>query len=414
MMGKLNNDFKIFMDARLMFYAGVGRYQRELLINIFKNKEDIGLNKNYAGINKKNHKKGSKINRNETKNLKFFILGDKNKINDFIISNDLPFENFIVINNKAKKYSFLEQVSLSYVFLKYRKKVNLFFFPHFNISIFYIPKNSVVTVHDLTYFHYSKYFGIFKAFAAKLLLQRVLKKTKKIITVSNFVKQDIINMFGYIKSVDLKNKIKVIYEGHNSIFNQKSISDDKEVFHRKDNFSIRPYILYLGNRKKHKNILGLIKTYKIVKKDDNFKDLELILIGSKFKKVDFIDKFIKKEKISGVIQLSNLKDEEIRSYYSNALAFTFFSISEGFGLAPLEAAASGAPLILANAGALPEVFKNAAIFVDPLNELEMANAIKKVISDEKFRNELKKSSFELAKRYSSEKMAFETLNYFKI
>ncbi len=459
-----NKPYKIFIDARLMFYAGIGRYQREFILNVLKN-----------NINNEKYK----INAKNEINLKFYLLGDKNKINQFIDANDLPDDKFIVINNTSKKYSFKEQFSLFFVLLYYRKKIDLFFFPHYNISIFYIPKNSIVTVHDLTFYRFSSYTWKFKTAVGKFVLKRVLKKTKKVIAVSNYVKNDIINMFGNIGGLDLQNKIKVIYSGYSLFFS--SLADKnityaiKEIngtegteykyksYKKKFNFDNKlpdrlkqniscPYILYLGNRKKHKNILNLIKAFKLIKdisqniknnknnqlniknkvnnyndnKDSykntsigntyescgNFQNLKFVLIGSRFKKYDFIDEFIKKENIGDIIQLSNISDEEAKIYYENAKAFTFISISEGFGFAPLEAAVCGAPLILANAGALPEVFKDAALFVDPFNIEGIADSIKKVLTDENLRNDLKKKSLALANKYSYKKMASEMLDYF--
>ncbi|MHB1664685.1 MAG: glycosyltransferase family 4 protein [bacterium] len=467
-----NKPYKIFIDARLMFYAGIGRYQREFILNVLKNTAN---NEKY------------KINAKNEINLKFYLLGDKNKINQFIYLNDLPNDQFIVINNTSKKYSFKEQFSIFFILLRYRKEIDLFFFPHYNISIFYIPKNSIVTVHDLTFYRFSNYTWKFKTAVGKFVLKRVLKKTKKAIAVSDYVKNDIINMFGNIGGLNLQNKIKVIYSGYSLFFSShadknityaikeingtestKDTKDTKDAeykdksYIKKFNFDNKipnrlkqniscPYILYLGNRKKHKNILNLIKAFKLIKDSSqntnnnqldiknkadnhhnnnnndsrkntsigssytsygNFQDLKLVLIGSRFEKFDFIDEFIKKENIGDIIQLSNISDGEAKIYYENAKAFTFISISEGFGFAPLEAAVCGAPLILANAGALPEIFKDAALFVDPYNIEDIADSIKKVLTDENLRNDLNRKSLALANKYSYKKMASEMLDYF--
>ena len=375
-------EFKIFMDCRLLFYAGVGRYQREILLNIFKEK-DI--------------------------NVKFFILCEGERIKEFILSNGLPLENFYIINSNAKKYSFTEQFQLFHIFFSYRKKVDVFFSPHYNLPILYIPKNLVVTIHDLTYHHFPKYFGMLKTAAAKMVLKRTLKKAKKIITVSNFVKKDIIDMFGDISS-DLINKIEVIYNGLSPNFCNMPNEDAKRAFKIKKH--VDNYILYCGNRKRHKNIERLIKAFKIVKNE--FKNLKFIIIGSKFKENDYLDEFIRKEQgDADIIQLQNISDEEIKLYYACASAFTLFSLSEGFGFAPLEASACGVPLILSRVGALPEIFGSAALFVDPYNINEMATQIRNVLVDESLRSNLKKRSLEISKKYLSMEMANKTFKCLK-
>lgn len=389
----------VFIDARLMFYAGIGRYLRELIYNICDIDKDVS----------------------------FYLLGDKKKLTEFIESDKsgiLSPERFTLLNSGAKKYSFGEQLVLHYFFIKYSKKADIVFCPHFNVPLFYLPKNSVVTVHDLTFFKFPSYFGRFKTHVAKILLKRVLKRAGKIITISNFVKNDIISMFagsngdtgtdgriiensGNFSRI-LKNKIEVIYLGLGAGFVS---AKDNEIEKFKAQKNLDSYILYCGNIKKHKNIIGLIKAYEMVKKD--LHNLKLVIIGSRFKKYDFADKYIDDNRIAGIVELKNVSDGELRLYYGGADAFVFFSLSEGFGFAPLEAASCGAPLILSSATSLPEVFEGAAVFANPYSTSDMAEAIKKVITDDALREELRDKSLGLAGKYSYRDTAVKTLKVFR-
>ncbi|MHB1661803.1 MAG: glycosyltransferase family 4 protein [bacterium] len=375
----------VFIDARLMFYAGVGRYLRELVYNICEIDRDIS----------------------------FYLLGDKKKLAEFIESDKsgvLSMERFTLLDSRAKKYSFGEQFTLHYFFMKYSKKVDLFFCPHFNVPLFYLPKNSVVTVHDLTFFKFPSYFGNVKTFIAKILLKRTLKKAKKIIAVSNFVKEDIITMFGTDDNFTkiLEDKITVIYQGLGKNF--APVAED-ETLRFKTEKNLGRYILYCGNRKKHKNITGLLKAFDAAKKD--LPGIKLAIIGSKFKDYDFVDKYIEENNIRDIVQLKDVSDYELRLYYGSAEAFVFFSLSEGFGFAPLEAASCGAPLILSSAAALPEVFAGAAVFVDPYDIADMAGAIRRVVSNKSLREELKGKSLGLAGKYSYTDTAAKTIEVFK-
>ena len=374
----------VFIDARLIFYAGVGRYLRELIYNICEIDKDIS----------------------------FYLLGDKKKLAEFIESDKsdvLSMERFTLLDSRAKKYSFGEQFVLQYLFIKYSKRVDLFFCPHFNVPLFYLPKNSVVTVHDLTFFKFSSYFGNIKTFIAKILLKRTLKNAQKIITDSNFVKKDIIAMFGINENLVkiLEDKIEVVYPGLGKSF--APVTED-EVLRFKTEKKLGQYILYCGNRKKHKNIVNMIKAFDVAKKD--LPDIKLVIIGLRFKEHDFADKYIEENNIRDIVQLKNVPDDELRLYYGAAEAFAFFSLSEGFGFAPLEAASCGTPLILSSAAALPEVFAGAAIFTDPCDIMDMADAIKRVVSDKTLKKELKVKSLELAGKYSYTDTAVKTIKVF--
>ena len=356
---------KIFFDARLIHYAGLGRYERELIAALLKLNPDIT----------------------------FYITGEKNKITSYIADFGLNSENFRIIDLKIKKYTFKEQFMFIKIIRKMEKRVDIFLFPHFNIPFLYIPKKSAVIVHDLTFFHFPQYFGRIKAILAKFVLKNVLKKTKKIITVSNFVKNDILNMFGSksnkhskLYKKRLQDKVTVIYSGYSAKFKPAPVSKIEE-FKIKNN--LNQFLLYCGNRKKHKNLINLLKAFQEVKKTS--KDLKFVLIGKRFEKPDkpdFIDDFINKNGIKDVISLEYASDSDLNLYYSASSAFVFISLSEGFGLAPLEALASGAKLILADNSVLPEIFKNTAIYVNPYDIKDIAAAIGKtlIINDEKYKN----------------------------
>jgi glycosyltransferase involved in cell wall biosynthesis len=180
------------------------------------------------------------------------------------------------------------------------------------------------------------------------------------------------------------------------------------------------FLLYCGNRKRHKNIINLIKAFQEVKKE--FADLKLVLIGKRFEKPnkpDFIDDFINKNCVKDVISIEYASDDDLNLYYSASSAFVFISLSEGFGFAPLEALASGARLILADNSALPEIFKNAAVYVNPYDVDNIAEVIKKTLvnndikegldKDEKYKSARK----EILNSYSNDlwaKNILEVLN----
>jgi len=148
----------------------------------------------------------------------------------------------------------------------------------------------------------------------------------------------------------------------------------------------KPYILYVGNEYPHKNLKRLKLAFKKIIEDGL--DYELVLI------TEFVS------------------EKELDKLYKNAALYVFPSLSEGFGLPPLEAMARGVPVVSSNAACLPEILGDAALYFDPLDIDDMARQIKKALLDKNLRKKLIKKGFEQIKKYSWKKMAEETLRLY--
>ncbi len=291
----------------------------------------------------------------------------------------------------------------------YRYKIDLMHFTHFNAPIFYF-KPYVVTIHDLilqrfstaknTLFGRLKYFG--KNIGYKIVIRLVLARAKKIIAVSQFVKDDIIKSFGVAEE-----KISVVYEGApDKIFNFQF-----SIFNLKKYGIQKPYLLYVGNAYPHKNLARLVSAFKILR-DDNRPDLQLVLVGGEdyfyqqFKKANCDEKGVCFG--GGVVFAGFVPDEELGVLYQNAGVYVFPSLCEGFGLPPLEAMAYGAPVVSSSATCLPEILGPAAYYFDAANAADMAAKINEVLTDENLRQKLIAQGFAQIKRYSWRRMAEET------
>jgi glycosyltransferase involved in cell wall biosynthesis len=114
-----------------------------------------------------------------------------------------------------------------------------------------------------------------------------------------------------------------------------------------------------------------------------------------------------------VLQLGELPQERLPVFMNAAEVFIYASVNEGFGLTPLEAMACGAPVIVSNTSALPEVAGDAALLVDPGNEQEIASAMQRVLDDSALREELRRRSIARARQFSWEKTMQETLDLYR-
>ena len=214
------------------------------------------------------------------------------------------------------------------------KKVDLFFYPQINLPI-YIPENTIVTIHDLIPFTEWWNRDEFKRKIYKILMKKAVLKSKKIISISKATKNDLIH---YYEKFNIENKIEVIYE----------FIDDKFVnFQKPRGFLIKEdYFLFVGNRKKNKNLKNLILAFDKIKDKVNFK---LVIAGRRDSGVnkDEIDELIENLNLRNfIIEFLNPTDEDLINLYTYAQLFVFPSFYEGFGLPPLKPLAVGAQRLL--------------------------------------------------------------------
>jgi glycosyltransferase involved in cell wall biosynthesis len=330
------------------------------------------------------------------------------------------FDEYLPQNPRFKKvladypwYGFAEQFFLP--FKIYAQKVDLMHFPHFNVPIFYFKKY-VVTIHDLILRHFATrrasrlgmFVYWFKNLGYRIVIWLALKRAKKIITVSEYIKNDIIKSF----KVKAK-KISVTYEGAS----EKNLSYPG-LEHQLKEFGInKSYLIYVGNAYPHKNLERLVKVFEILVND--FKnDLQLVLVGEE----DYFYQRLEEEMRTSILRRIEVfdrvvftdfvTDEELELLYQDAALYVFPSLCEGFGLPPLEAMSHGLPVVCSSATSLPEILGEAAIYFDPQDPNDMAEKINLVLSDSILRKNLIAEGFEQIKKYSWKEMGRKTLEIY--
>lgn len=368
---------KIGIDARFFgpYGKGLGRYTQKLIEN---------------------------LERIDNKNQYVIFLRKENW--DSYTPNNKNFKKEIA---DYRWYSLSEQFNMPKVLKK--AKLDLVHFPHFNVPLFY-RRNFVVTIHDLiltsfptqraTTLHPLLY--KIKHNVYKIIIKSAVKRAKKIITVSNFSKNELIKQF----KIDPK-KIVVTYEATEYVckeVEQKNLEDIKK-------FGIsKPYLLYVGNAYPHKNLERLLQVFKKLKKD--YQDIELVLVGKKDYFFERLQRKKEKMGLNGVIFTGYVEDEDLPNLYKNASLYVFPSLCEGFGLPPLEAMTCGVPVCSSNKSCLPEVLGNAAYYFNPYSVDKTVNVIKYVLENKELQESLIQKGFERIKKFSWERMARETLEIY--
>ncbi|MEO0202260.1 MAG: glycosyltransferase family 1 protein [candidate division WOR-3 bacterium] len=330
-------------------------------------------------------------------NIEVFAAGDLKILKNSIFKNHISYNSPI--------YSVFEQIEGSFITKKFENFFDVFHFPFYNVP-FILPENSIVTVHDLTQFKFPQFFGNFKVKLAKIVLKRALEKSKIIITNSEFTTKDILKNYKY-----LENKIRTIYLGVSSEF--KPLPKE-EITSFKIEKNLGNYILYVGNRKPHKNLGRLIEAFLEIKK--SFKDIKLVILGEKYVREgkDIVSKLKRKFNLNDeIIEITKVSTEELVKYYNASLVVVHPSLHEGFGFTPLEAMACGVPAVVSNVSSLPEICGDSAFYFDPYDVKSISESIYKVLKDNNLRQYLINKGFERVKFFSWEKTAQQHLKAFE-
>ena len=307
--------------------------------------------------------------------------------------------NFTSVGCKYKQFSFnpLDQIGFSWQI--HNLNPDLVHFTMTQQPLFYFG-NIVTTTHDLTMLRFVRagklpaWLHTIRMAAYRMLFLVAHKKSERIIVPTNFVKDALAKYQPFTKD-----KITVTYE---------SSEPPLEAAAKQPSGIEKPFIMHVGSPFPHKNIDRLIKAFEIVNSSQH--ELNLVLVGKKefyFKELEAAS--ATSPAIKSIHFTGFVSDQELKWLYQNAECYVLPSLSEGFGLPGLEAMAHGCPVVSSNATCLPEVYKDAALYFDPLDAKDMANKIQAVIGDRELSGELIAKGKGLLPAYSWRKMAEETL-----
>jgi glycosyltransferase involved in cell wall biosynthesis len=303
--------------------------------------------------------------------------------------------NFRAVTERAPAYSAREQISVP-LDLR-REKADLFHAPHYVLPPL-TPCRSVVTIHDCIHLRFPEYLPSRLGHAyARASLWSASRRAARILTVSEASKRDILHYFDVPES-----KIDVI---PNAIDERFNLPPDLDQIQRvRERYQLDdPFVLYAGNIKPHKNLERLIEAFHLFH-TAGFEHVKLLIIGDEISKYATLRRAVHRLKLHKHVRfLGFVSDETLAALYRLAAVFVFPSLYEGFGLPPLEAMASGAPVITSNVSSLPEVVGDAAVLIDPYDPAAIAEAMRMVLSDEAFRLQLRERGLVRARHFSWER-----------
>ena len=259
----------------------------------------------------------------------------------------------------------------------------------------------VLNIHDLSWISHPQTHPNRRVKSLKKYVPISLKKSKKIIVDSHFIKNELLNYFDINE-----NDVHVIYLASKYTF--KIYKNNLEDFLLANNLTYKKFFICVGTLEPRKNLTNCIKSYLLLPKSIR-KKYPLLIIGAygwKFDKSSFdIDETVK--------FIGYVEDQALEYLYHGALALLYLSVYEGFGLPPLEAMSCKTVTITSNKGTLKELYADSSISVDPNDCLSIKQNMLKLIEDKGFQLYISDKGFAYSKSFSWNKTANKVLDLYK-
>ena len=267
--------------------------------------------------------------------------------------------------------------------------LDVFFAPAYSASL-RITVPIVVTMHDVSFAAHPEWFRWREGIRRRWLAARTMRRARAVITVSDFSRQEILRHYDVHAD-----QVHVVRSGVHIMADGLP--------------STTPLVLYVGSLFNRRHLPTLIQAFAKVRM--RVPDAELVIVGN--------DQTYPKQDLLAVAQAAGVRDHvvlrayvpeaELRALYQRARAFVFLSEYEGFGMPPLEALASGVPIVVADTALARELYGEVASLVDPNDVEGVATAIVRLLTDKALRERVLRRAAALVQTFSWKQAADQTL-----
>lgn len=322
-------------------------------------------------------------------------------------------ENFKIVEIPGGAYPLWEQFKLPRIAKLY------------NCDILHCTSNTapyskktplITTLHDIIYMEgslskllmskaslYQKFGNLYR----RIIVSKVVQNSRRLITVSNFEKENITNFF------KLKNKeIQAVHNGVNKTFTASIDAD--HIAKVKAKYELpEKYMLHISNKDPRKNTKKVLIAFKEFLKTATANH-QLLMLGCKDVELkSMLNDINAVELYEHIVLTGYVSDADLPVFYQLSELFLFPSLREGFGIPIIEAMACGVPVITSNISAMPEVAGNAAHLVNPNKPEEICRGMLKIVFNESYKKELIQKGLERSTAFSWNSMAFKVLEQYK-
>jgi glycosyltransferase involved in cell wall biosynthesis len=308
----------------------------------------------------------------------FFFLFDRKWDERFIFSDNIT---PIVVGPQAR-HPFLYYLWFEWSIPKVLKKINadLFLSPDAYLSLKTNVK-SIPVFHDLNFEHYPKDLPFLERKYYRYFFPRYARKASRIVTVSEFSKKDIVNLYDVPAE-----KVSVVYNGANEDF--QPVTDKVKEETKQKLSGGNPYFIFVGALHPRKNLSRLFQAFDYFK-EQHKTDIKLLVVGNKkYWTKDIKQAFEGMRNNHEVIFSGRMPAGDLHNAVASALAMTYVSYFEGFGIPIIEAYRCDTPVITSNVTSMPEVAGDAAFLIDPFSVKSIATGLEKVAFDPELRAEM--------------------------
>lgn len=309
---------------------------------------------------------------------RFYFIFDREYDPSFLFSDNIT----PVVLYPQARHPLLYYTWFEMAIPKLLKNLNpdLFFSPDGFLSL-KTPVKSMTVFHDLNFEHYPEDIPYLTRRFYRHYFPKYAAKAARIATVSTFSKNDIVKQYGV--SPD---KIDVVYDGWNELY--IPLNKVQKTHYREKFTHGKPYFIFIGTLHPRKNLVNLFKAFDLFKKS-NPSDVKLLIVGAKKWWTGDIDTAYNRMNFSDdVIFTGRMNIDDLTGALGAALALTYVSYFEGFGIPIVEAFQCDVPVITSNVTSMPEVAGDAAIYVDPFSPQSIAEALYKAYQYESIRDDL--------------------------
>lgn len=276
--------------------------------------------------------------------------------------------------------------------------VDLFWSPHYNMPLLHSGA-LVVTVHDVFHLAMREFVrGRAERAYARFMFGAVGRRADAILCVSQFTRGELRR---HVRRVRVDPTVTPL--GVDPVWNEGRRGERPHP---------RPYAVYVGNVKPHKNLTTLVRAFQQIAGDVPH---DLVVIGRRdgMRTVDVAAQRAADALGPRIVFTGELPARLLRQYVAWADALVTPSLYEGFGLPPLEAMAAGCPTLVARAASLPEVCGDASSYCDPRDPVDMARQLKRLLLDASLQQRLRSQGRRHAAGYTWERCAARTLAVFE-
>ena len=286
-----------------------------------------------------------------------------------------------------------------------RHDIQLYHEPNFLSHNFAGP--TVITAHDLSWIRFPETHPAERVKIMNKLFPRSLAKADHVITDAAYTRDEIIAQFGIAPE-----RITSIPLGARAIFHPRT-EDECSPYLADHQLAFRSFILCVGTLEPRKNLEFMIRTYAALPEPLR-RAQPLVIVGMKGWLTSSLESVMQPLVAAGQVRpMGFTTDEDLATLYASATTLVYPSLYEGFGLPPLEAMASGTPVIVSNRSTLPEVVGTAGILIDPTDDAALKDALARLVEDPAHWTERQAAALQQAAQFSWQRCARETLGIYR-